>query len=342
MLENNAPAIGFYEHYGFRMDGAALDRGCLAFRLTDGGVYLFYAVVKRAGGLFVLLRSLKQPVVLALQSALVVLRHLKLVGAESAIRRGLVNVASEFFNVKKPKRYVELLFLVVQLHVFSRLGGIFFERTYAALYLIENILHTGHVAFAFAELFLGLVLLISVFRYARSLLEYTSAVLALFGDYLRDLALTDYGIALSAYTGIHEKLINIAQAAGLAVYKILTLARAVVPTGDRYLFIGAIELSGRLGIVKCDGDLRKAHGTVTVRADENNVLHFGAADVLCGYFAEHPTHGVRDIGLTASVGAYNYGRARVEAQHCFIREGFKAVKFKRFEIHCLFLPFLPN
>ena len=173
------------------------------------------------------------------------------------------------------------------------------------------------------------------FRDTRGVLKDRAALVALSRNYLGDTSLTDYRITVAADTGVHKEFVNIFKTHGTAVYEVFAVAGTIVAARDRHFVVRAVKTVIFVGVVKRDRHLGKAHLTAALGTDEDNVLHLRSADALGRYFAEHPAHSVGDIRFSASVRTDDDGRAALEGQFRFIREGFEALHFKRFEIHRL-------
>ena len=162
-----------------------------------------------------------------------------------------------------------------------------------------------------------------------------AALVALSRNYFGDTSLTDYRITVASDTGVHKELVNIFKTHGTAVYEIFAVAGTVIAARDRHFVVRTVETVRLIGVVKGDRHLGKAHLAAALGTYEDNVLHFRSADTLRRDLAENPAHGVRNIRFSASVRTDDDGSAALEGQFRFIREGFEALHFKRFEIHRL-------
>ena len=83
---------------------------------------------------------------------------------------------------------------------------------------------------------LGLLLTMAVFGDTGSLFKNFAAVGRFLRKDLVDSALTDVGVTFSSKTGVHKKLVDIAQTRRLLVDVVLAFARTVVPAGDHDLW----------------------------------------------------------------------------------------------------------
>ena len=200
------------------------------------------------------------------------------------------------------------------------------QRLHLQLKLGDLIIDAHQIFLRALELALGLLLAVAVLADARRLLEDLAAVVAADGEDLVDLALTDDGIALTTHAGIHEKLVDVLQADGLAVDIVFRLAAAVIAAGHRHLRLVAVE--DVLGVVDHQRHLRKAHLAALFGAAEYDILHLGAAKLTAVLLAHDPADGVGDVGLAGAVGADDSGDVLAEIQHRFIGKRLEALNFQ--------------
>ena len=179
---------------------------------------------------------------------------------------------------------------------------------------------------------LGIVFAGLVLDNTRRFLEDRAALVVFLRNDLRDSALTDDGIAVSAKTRIQKELVDILETHSLAIDKIFAVADTVIASGDRDLIVFGKrrDLAFLLGIIKGNGDLCVSHRTALLRSRKNDVLHLTAADILGGYLTKHPTHSVGNIRFSASVRADDNGNASVKGDHRLVGKGFEALKLKGF------------
>ena len=114
----------------------------------------------------------------------------------------------------------------------------------------------------------------------RSILKNASSLVALFRNDLGNLTLTDNGISVTADTRVHKQLVNILQAHGLTVDKILAFSRTIVTASDADLVVGTVKSALLVRIVKGYADLGISHRLSAVRTAEDNILHLASAQVL--------------------------------------------------------------
>jgi hypothetical protein len=197
--------------------------------------------------------------------------------------------------------------------------------------LAHDVRDAGHVLLGEGELVHGLPALALVLGDAGGLLEHRAPLLRLRGQHLVDLALRHDRIAGPADAGIHEKLVDVLQAAGLPIEIILAFAIPMHAAHDLDLMEFAPELL--LAFREQEGHFADLGGLPRVGALENHVLHAPAAQRLRALLAEHPADCIGDIRFAAAVGSDNRGDTGLEAKGRGIGETFKAVQLQRLEIH---------
>ena len=215
--------------------------------------------------------------------------------------------------------------------VAAGLRSLALEGADLAFHFLDDVLDADEVRLGVFELAEGFLFLGLEFRDARGLFENRAAVFRAVAEDLVDLPLLHDRVGAAAHAGVHEQLVDVAQAARGFVEEILALAVAVdaardsdlVPIGAEFLF--AFGEGHR--------DLGHAERGAAVGAAENDIGHFAAAEGFCGLLAENPAHGVEDIRLSAAVRADDGGDAAVEIQDGFCGEGFEADDFEGLQIH---------
>src|SRR5437763_9283583 len=98
---------------------------------------------------------------------------------------------------------------------------------------------------------------------------------------------------LLAQPGVGEHLDHIDQPAARAGEPILTLARAIEPAQDRYLWRAEPERA--LAVIEHQLDLGLLARLPSRRTPEDHVLHRLAADRNRRLLAERPQHGIGDV-----------------------------------------------
>ena len=142
-----------------------------------------------------------------------------------------------------------------------------------------------------------------------------------------DFALLHHGVGAASDAGVGKEILNIAQTAGCLVEQIFGVAVAI--NAARHAHVMPIDLELGRAISEGERDFGEADRLARVTPVENDVSHFTAAKRFGGLLAEHPAHGIKQIGFSATVWTDNGGNALVKIKNRFIGERFKAEKFER-------------
>ena len=148
---------------------------------------------------------------------------------------------------------------------------------------------------------------------------------------LADLALLDDRVGLRAEAGVHEQLVDVAQATDPAVHQVLALAVAVEPAGHHALgaAVGAVAVeAGDLEVHL--GHLQRLAARAAV---EDHVLHRRAPQALRALLAEHPVDRVGDVALAAAVRAHDARHAALEGHLLPVAEALEADDLHRVQTH---------
>ena len=248
--------------------------------------------------------------------------------------------------------------LAAQPLVAAGLAGLPLERGALALELVDEIVDAGEVLLRRFELELGLAAARLELGDAGRFLDQLPAIGRLRAEDLADLALLDDGVALHADADVHQDVLHVAQADGVAVDQVLALAGAIEAAADldvagdrrrlgavalRIHAVGgclAVEAGQRPGLLRprhhaaqVEPDLGRGRRLAGVAAAEDHVLHPVAAQALGALLAEHPGDGVDDVALAAAVRADDGGHARVEPHVGAIGKALEAREFESFEAH---------
>ena len=178
---------------------------------------------------------------------------------------------------------------------------------------------------------LGPLAAAAVLQHARRLLNDGPPVLRPGVQYGVELALADDHVLLAAHTGVAEQLLNVQEPARGAVDGVLAVAGAEERPGDGDL--GQIDRQLARRVVDGERDLGPAQLGSRGGAGENDVLHFRRAERAGPLGAEHPGHGVDDVGLAAPVRADHHRHPGLELQHRRVREGLETLHAERLQEH---------
>src|SRR6185436_17620961 len=139
----------------------------------------------------------------------------------------------------------------------------------------------------------------AVLRDPRRFLDEEAAVGRLARQDQADLALLDDRVGLATEARVHEQLVDVAQAAHVAVHQVLALAVAVEPAGHEALGVAVRAVAVEAGDL--EADLGHGQRLPRLAPREDHVLHRRAAEALDALLAEDPGDGVRDVALPAAV-----------------------------------------
>ena len=273
-------------------------------------------------------QGIRQLLGLRVQLGLRTLGGIQLRAALCGIGLVLVHLAPQSSQALEPQRHLECPQLIAQAQVLLCLVSLLLERPCLIFQLGIHVPDAHQIVLGGFQPPGGLLLAIAELGHARRFLKDFAAILALERQNLVNASLSDDGVAVPSQTGIHKQLVDILEAAGLFIQCIFTLARAVIPPGDHDLSI--IRAKNMLGIVQNERHLGKADWPALLGTAEDNVFHLGAAQAAGRLFTQHPTDGVRDVGLAAAVGANDGGQSTGEADLGAVGKGFESLKDQTF------------
>ncbi len=205
------------------------------------------------------------------------------------------------------------------------------QRLELTAQLGDEVLDTVQVGLHGVQLPQRLLLALAVLQDAGGLLDERPAVLRAGVQHLVELALADDDVHLAADAGVRQQLLDVEQAAGVAVDGVLALAAPEHQAADRDL--GVVDREGPVGVVDGERDLGAAQRGTRGGAGEDDVLHLAAAQGLGAVLAHDPGQGVDDVGLAGAVGADDGGDARLEAQGGRRGEGLETAQGEGLQVH---------
>ena len=226
---------------------------------------------------------------------------------------------------------VEDLKVGLQRLIAPRLAGLALQRADLALHLFDDVADAKQVRLGRLQLPHRLFLLAFVFRDAGRFFEHRAPVFRAGAEDQVDLALLHDRVGAAADAGIGEERLDIAQPADRLVEEILGVAVAKDAPGDAHLVPVDAELL--LAVGEGQRDFGKADRLARIRAAENDVGHFAAAQRFGRLLAEHPADGIEDVGFAAAVRPDDGGDAFVEIEDRFVGERLEADELKRLEMH---------
>ena len=238
-----------------------------------------------------------------------------------------------FQRVELPLRRVRLQHFQIadQGLVASRFSRLPLERTYLPLHLFHNVREPQQIRLRGLQLAQRLALLRLVFRDARRLLENRPPILGARRQDHVDLALLHDRIRRAADARVHEKLLDVLQPARRFVQQVF--AAAVLENTPRDRHVMPVQPELLLAFGKGHRNLRHPDSGARIRAAENHVRHFAAAQRLRRLLAQHPAHGVEHVRFAAPIRPDHRSHAAMEFHLGFRGERLEAEEFEGLEIH---------
>ncbi len=236
----------------------------------------------------------------------------------------LAHVGVERAPVEREQLGLEPALLLRQLLV--ALGGarLALQALELLLHLVAHVVQALEVLLGVMDAALGLAAALLVLGDAGGLLQEHAQLVGLGLDQARDGALLDDGVAAGAEAGAEEQVGDVAAAAAHAVEEVVGGAVAHHLALDRDLgVVGVLAADGAVGVVEHELDGGGAHRLARGGAVEDDVRHGVAAQVLGGSLAQHPAHGVDDVGFAAAVGADDADQVAGELDGGGIHEGLE-------------------
>src|SRR5438445_5305980 len=212
-----------------------------------------------------------------------------------ALRRGVA--AARIPKQLLPELQLRVVFLVARRH-----RGLRLELLQLRAKLGADVGDAREIAARVSEAILGLAAALLVLRDAGRLLEEHAQLLGLRLDDARDHPLLDDRVGPRAKAGAEEHVGDVAAPDVHAVDVVARLAVALQDALDGDLRV-LRPLSGHapLSVVEDQLDRGARERRAVHRAVEDDVLHRVAAQRRGARLAEHPAHGVDDVGLAAAV-----------------------------------------
>ena len=205
------------------------------------------------------------------------------------------------------------------------------ERLEAAVELGRQVDQPGQVGLHRLELAERLLLALAVLEHARGLFDDRPPGLGARVQDLVELALADDDVHLAAETAVGEEVLDVEQAAGVAVDRVLALAGAEHQPADRHL--GVVDRQRAVGVVDGERDLGPTQRRAGGGAGEDDVFHLAAAQRLRALLAHHPGERVDDVGLARAIRADDAGDAGLEAERGGGRERLEAAQGEGLQVH---------
>ena len=184
------------------------------------------------------------------------------------------------------------------------------EREKLLVQLCAGVLGAGQIGFGGPQFDLGLAAASMQAGDPRGFLQHHTAIFRTGADEGADAALADHGGGAGARGQIGEQGLHVPGAGILAVDAVRRTAPTLQLAADRqFRLIAEWGRGGAERFFQQQRNFRRVAGFAPGCPGENNVVHFGAAQVSGAAFAHGPAQGLHDIGLTAAVGAYDSGQS---------------------------------
>ena len=204
---------------------------------------------------------------------------------------------------------MQLALFFLEALVAARSNGLPLQVTDLLVEFLAQIVQAVKVLARMRDAALGLAAALLVLGNAGGLFEEGAQVIGLGLDQARDHALLDDGVAAAAKPGTEEQLRDVLAPAARAIDEIRRLAVARYLAFQRHFRVAGVGTGDRaVGVVEHQFDRGIADRLAPAGAVEDHVRHVIAAQVLGGYLAHYPAHGVYDVRLAATVGADDPGQ----------------------------------
>ena len=144
-------------------------------------------------------------------------------------------------------------------------------------------------------------------------------------DDAADHALFDDGVAARAHAGALQEFDDVAPPHAFVVDAVLGLAVAADFARDDELgIVGKRTARAAITVVKMQGNARHARRPPVRRAGKDDIGHRLAAQLFGSRLAQHPAHGVDDVGFAATVRADDAGDGGIYRKDGVIGKGFES------------------
>ena len=205
------------------------------------------------------------------------------------------------------------------------------QRSNLALHLGDEIVDARQVGRRFLQTPLGAPLAVAVETDAGRFLEQLAPLIRFIGKQRVHHLPLDDDAGVGSESGAAHHVVDVAQAAGSVVEEVIALARAAQPPRDHDFAERNVERS--VVVLEMERDFGDVHGAARGRALEDHLFHLRAAEGAGALLAEHPAHGVGDVGLSAAVRADDRGHARLEDHLGLIGERLESVNLELRQTH---------
>ena len=218
-----------------------------------------------------------------------------------------------------------------QLKEFKRFFILPLQRLYLSFYFNKYVIEPFHVISCVFQFFLAVFLLESEFRYSTRLFKNLSSLNRGCVDYFIYLSLGYYGISFFSYSRIQKQLLYVPQPALLSIKIIGALSGPV--SFSLYAYLCELNVQDTVAVVKEYLYFAEIRLIVKLCSRKYDVFHLFSAEISGALFSKHPSEGVENIALSASIWAYYAYYSIWKLNFCLMIKGFKAFQLYRFKSH---------
>ncbi len=306
----------------------------LGFEPADLGIRLVERTLRalhRVAG-----RVMRHPQRLELRLDLAQLRGLRL-QVDLGLLDGallLLLLALRLVLAQQPQQALLFLAVGLQFLVLGRHHRLRLELLEVRAQFAHDVLDARQVLARVVQAVLGLAAALLVLRHAGGFLEEHAQLFGLGLDDPRDHALPDDRVGARPEAGAEEDVLDVAAARRQIVDVVAggAVAREHALDGDLAV-LAPLAGGAAVGVVEDQLDAGPAAGLARGGAVEDHVLHRLAAQLGGARFAEHPAHGIDDVGLAAAVRSDHADELARNLEMRGIDEGFEASEFDRAQTH---------
>ena len=236
--------------------------------------------------------------------------------------------------LQEPELMQAALAQMLQLAVARRHFGLAFELLQIAAELAQDVVDARQVLAGVLQPVLGLAAPFLVLGDTGGLLEKEAQLLGPAFDDAADGALADDGVGAWAQPGAEKDVVHVLAAHRLVVDEVArsALARQHALDGDLGVLVPG-PAGARQLVVEHQLDAGSAGRLARVAAVEDDVEHRLAAQLAGLALAQHPAHGVHDVGLAATVGAHHTDALTRKLEGGGVGEGLEARELDRIQAH---------
>ncbi len=209
--------------------------------------------------------------------------------------------------------------------------GLSLERSELPTHLAKQILHTQQAGLGGVETTLGALFAASELQHAGGFLDDRPPLLRPGVQHRVDLALAHDHVLLATDARVAEHFLNVEQATGDTVDRVLALASAEQDAshGD----LRELDWQQPRGVVDGERHLGPTERRPLGRAREDHVVHLLTAHRTGGLGAQHPGDGVDHVRLAGAVGSDHHRDPRLKLEGGRVGERFESFEGQRLQEH---------